>query len=914
MLSKASIYRAVGSTVSPILISCMVLSSFVVAYAQNNPATNGSGDGEADIIDLQDQLHQAPQLGWNEIDKQDWEDLLANQTNTSKYDKRIITQLLPALVGQENNLLDGLVVSRLRRGYTNGETSYETAGATNASQHGQAKAVALAALGTTWCGTDVIFPRRLDQEKPLWVHQQTQVDTKEQERWPFSRNFDSLARQFFWIEARAFTNRPITATTWSSFLQQVAKGEIEERFGLTPGSLANSSASDLDQTVARARLAKTLGLPDLPEANSESEFFEALGRRRLEIELNLPRNSFVGGDSGQSWREIYQQIGFRVLEQQVSLPEDFTNKPLFQDVQFLVSDPRFLQLQKRLEVRSQHYTDPRIAFNLPTEEYLTTNSGQNIFQRVVSGDPEAFSIIGAYFLADSLELSPNDTKQFILKVSQQAGELPAIPLANARPIDPNLSSDEIFNSDTEKHPVLFELLGRGLSDQIRDQLPKLNDSVLRALSDNNNTPNYEDVLAVITNIKQQQDAIQKLAITSAEDANYFQINPDGSFKKDGGKLTPGFTTNNLRNRGIAILSKTLGIDVVSLAQLETTTSDTELITETNTVAEQIDEAIGWPSGTTDQLTRRSPESGIEEALLTDKQLIEIGADNLWDRLGVSDELKTVLTTYFFTDSIPENAPIPTDEDEAVTEESESVDSDNLDEESDEEIEISESSESLEELGEDEFLYQSVLQSHPAALDDSLSLGLGISLNDLELLITGRMMPALIHITLARLGKEITPKDSTVILDDATLLDLFTDPATDEAAQLTNIATDFPFIQESYLNKIAGAIQDDDLYQIWRTTHSEAVYQWNVFCPNKQQEAKAAIAKVIDYLVSLPSAEGNSVATPPTRPYQILTYDLSVIDSDTALKINEAYPDADGQDIKSGAFNNPRDWDHLYIGY
>jgi hypothetical protein len=866
----------VGSIILPYDVNGLVLTN-----AQTLSSQIDLSDQTALLNSLQETLAKLDRQGTitlNDLDKADWDASTLSQKNLSEYDKKIVTQLLPALTGPNGLALRSVVVDRIRRGYTGKDIkSWETAGASNNSQHRSGKAISLVGIGTTSCAAETLFPRNLDPQKTLWVHYQNQVADKATERWPFGRAFDTVARQFFWIEGRSFTNRPITSLTWTNFLQQIAKGEIEERFGITPGALANTAVSDLDVVVAQARLARALNLPEIPTATSEATFYENLGRRMLEIELSLPRNSF----NGTSRRQIAQQVGIRVLEQQLSLPEDTGNEILVDTTTFFTTDPRFLQLKKRLEERGENYIDPRIGFSLPPEEYFATGEGQSIFQRLISGDPDAFAIVGTYFLADSLELSPDDTRTLLNNTNQVAEDLPDLPIDKARPIDPNLSADRLLAGPLDQQAALFETIGRTLVPQIKAQLPLLNESVLRSLSTTNKVPSYESIIGIITDSDKRSEAIQKLAASSVVDANYIS----------------GFTIANLRDRGMTILSHTINVDIVDLQQLETNETDTENVTTTQNIADTIDNAMGWPTGTARKLTLRGAQGAADESLLSDGELLQIGASMLWDRLGLPEVYKSILNRYYFSSNLTDLTPLPNNDPE-------------LDTPSTDEVIIDENAgEIIEEIEDGVTALAIPAQDNTTVA--TFTEALNITRQDVELLLAGRMFIALPRITIAQIGNAIA--FNTESFDKSLLLSLFNHTAT-AFSEEDFTAVEIPaFLQTTFADNLQQALSDKDNYLLWDTFHREAVYQWNVSCSDKRQETWDAIARLIDYLVSLPSSE-TSTSTPPTRPYQILTYNMSVLSEETEAKIKTAYPDADGDTYKWGVYNNPRDWDHIYIGY
>lgn len=831
----------------------------------------------SELLETTEVLSEAdfnPQIVFNSQDREDW----SNLTNKDLflYDRRIMTQLLNYLVSSEGGNFDPLVIDRIRRGYEMSENreSRKVEGAENISQHHFGKAASLAAVGTTSCYRDVLFPRFLDEPKPVFVHWQVADDDPAKQRWPFARNFDALARQFFWLEARALTNRPITSLTWSNFKQQIAKAEIEERFALTPGELAYVPVSSLAATLARQRLSASLGLPTIPEADTEAAFYESIGRRLFEQELNLPLGSF----EGRSWPELYQQLGLRVLQQQASLPP---SPGVDQSL-----------LEGRLEAREGYYNDPHVAFNLPTAEYLPPTDQSDLFTRIKNGDPTAFALVGAYALAESLELAPTDTKRLLYDLSAEAER--TIDLRSARPIDEVFQPEAIFAPSANNHPTLFEAIGRTRQAELSRRLAWLNEGLLSAISETNKTPSLADLLGVLTDPEKRQKALASLSQTSQEDANY-----DG-----------GFTIEALSSRGTQLLAKALDLTPKELAQFEAQPNNPELVG----VGETVDLSFGWPLGTAqDLVARQSQPPSPETAKLQERHLLQIGAAKLWQRLKLPLPLFISLQAYYFQGPPPDPSELDQLIEEETLPESETTPPVKPEEEGEAKqgtTEVTAEGEGEEPEPEEGEEISFVVGAEDDSLAERLSQATGLPVTDSYFFLTGQMAPALIRATLARLGFELQAMAPTLPSPDV-FVSLFDQPTSQRAQDITK-SDSLPLVSPNLLPELKQAIENNHDYQLWRTVHGEAIDQWNVTCFGRQAAAEAAINQLIDKLVSLPAEP--AADNQPARPLQLLIFDKERLSPELREKITAAYPGADGENSKWGLYSAPRTWNEVYVAY
>ncbi len=826
----------------------------------------------AELAELTNQLTSPGELSLNQADQEDWATL--TNKDTGLYDHRLLTQLLPNLT----NNLDHLTVDALRRNHATEATkkSDEISGATNTSQHYYGKAASITSVGLTSCAAETYFPRTFEGSEQVWLHWQTGDADEQTPNGIFERSFDKMARAAFWAESRSFTRRFIGSTTWSNFLQQLAKGEIEKRFGLPAGSLAYTAVSDLDSLLAKARIAQQLGIVTLPEAKSETDFYTQLGQHITEKELDLPFDSFVG----TSWREIYQRVALRVLDITASLPQDVTKDTTTTPIDQLISpsNSHLQQLTSRLEARSKLYPDPQIAFNLPTEEYLTTGESSSIFTRILNADPDAYAIVGAYFMADSLEFSPVATQRFIGQIAN--GEDRAPNLAEGRPIDPSLSPTTLFANQPNALTAQFEKIGRSQESIMTEHLSRLNGAVLLALSDSNRTPTLDTVINNLVDETKRPTLLQAVAKASIADANYYVADSEGRLQKDSeGQPLSGFSNENLVRRGQELLAEALGANQSEVEALESDASgeDTQLL------AARFDTVMGWPDQTTLHLAQNST------AIDLDKLILETGAKLLWQRLELTENESALLNHLYLGTTEPTSAGAGDDEDQ------------------------------LGDLGETGTLGDSGDGSNdgsgetinfaiPAAqqtLLKRLSVTTELDASDTALLLTGRFLPAMYRMSLSVINSR------TLTNSESDLLDEIDKPATElDPSLITPTET---LLRPSYFEAIAKAVEADDTYFLWRSTREEVIYQWNMDCSNKKEQADKAIERLVDTLISLPYDEAGT-AQVTSRPIQILTYNKEGLNDSLHDKIGQAYPNADGKNTKWGVYTNPRDFDHLYISY
>ncbi len=821
-------------------------------------------------------LQSIQRLTFNEVDKADW---LDENNDSQLHDRRILFELAPYL--KDNAATTGissLIFDRLRRGYDTDETkiSRKTSGATNVSPHYYGKAATVSAIGTTSCIDEVLFPRSINNQKPVWVHWQTGEQHNNVTEWPFGWGFDSVARQFFWLEARAITNHPITSLTWSNFLQQLAKAEIEERFDLPAGSLSNIAVSDLPNTIARLRLASQLGLADLPAATTEPIFYEALGRREVEQNLNLPVGSLT---SQKSWRDVYKTIGLRVMEEQLSLPQPSAESLITAPADQIVTaeSDRVKQVAARFKARAELYQDPRLAFNLPPEAYIPSTGEDSIVTQLSAGQPEAFATVGAYFLTESLGLTTGEAAKFVQDI--QSGQEAVIPLSSAHLTDPRYQLKNYFSADSSpaNQADIFETVGREQEETIKSHLARINESVLRSIQSDNTTPSLNEIISLITDSSRRVTSLSELANYSSEDANY----PDG------------ITIEALRQRGVVLLADALDLDPTLVQKLDSDTDNAD-VTET---AQIIDTAMGWPNGTTRDFARRQgSEVSPTTALVQEKQLLTIGSTNLWTKLGLEQSTQDKLHSLFFggVSPVDQTVPISPPEPETRPTPSPSPASDGND--------------------DDEFVELDI----PASQQDlatELQQQIGLPPEEVATVLSGQLRPLIYKGTISRLAS-ILAIDST--LTPQKFLEALSKP---EASALASIAdqglqlTSPSFVMPNFFNRLQEIAKSGDLYRVQELFQAEAVHQWNFNCPNKTVQAQQAIEQLVRVLVGLPGQDDSNSEGLPPRPVQILTYDTSNFDSDLTDEIEAAYPGADGKDNRQGVYGSlERSYDSVTIGY
>lgn len=865
----------------------VLLATPQLSIAQENTTT-------LDIAELQKAADAAlapSDIVFTEVEKAIWKQKIQDGS-LDELDKRLTNIVLPALAQQF-----GQINVDILKDYADDsqKTSRLLDGVTNDSQRHSAKAAVVRSLGTVSCGTTVYFARSLDPKKPLWLNQATDDPSSHQTSQPFfGRSFDSVARQSLFLPIRSFTNRLITSQSWSNMLQQIAKGEIEERFNLPAGALSNSAVSDLDSVLAQARLARQLGLPSLPTAKDETDLYTKLGQRNLELALNLPANSFTSQNNATLWRETYQNIGVRVLEQQLAMPETGTEQPLFPATTALLSNSRFQLLAKRLQTRAALYKDPAIALNLPTAQFLPTSSTESdLVTRLANGDPDAFAAVGAYFLADSLELPSSQTTTIVQAAAK--GEERPISLAEARPLDNTQVPDKLFSIETnlKARQAIFEQIGRQYESIIKNHLPQLSENVLMAISDGSNTPSYNDIITVITNTSRRQDTLQKLAPHSVADANYTQ-----------------FTTEELKNRGQKLLSDALNIPVSSLNQLEATPDSNG----TRLIGEQVDSALGWPTVNEQPLSRL-----LATNKATDEQIIKAGSDLLWQRLGYTDTLSAALTSYFQT-GIAVGLAVPTPHISTVTPDTsaEGVDLTTPAAGSSTTIppvqpDTSASGDTSDGSGDETVTFAIPAAQEP--LLQALTTETGLPLTALTFLADGRLQPALERLSLATIGQDLATGSR---ITPAKLIAAYSQPSAENNAVITNqgkqVFTNNYLLDPNFIDSLTKLTANTQQFERWQLWHNEIIRQWNITCPSQQVQAKQALNKLINFIATWPTTENGVESNDPTAPIQIFVSAKDLIDANTQQTVNSTY-DTNNTDTKTGLFTAPRLANEgIYIGY
>lgn len=813
------------------------------------------------------------------------------------YDKRLLTQTLPYLVSPETGLFNQIQAETIRGYYEDRQKiSRLFPGADQESQRHRAKAGVIRSLGSTSCGSESLFARLLDPAKPLWVHYQLEQPAPQTPVWPFGRNFDKVARQFFWLEGRAFANRAITPTGWQDFLAQLAIGEIEERLALRPGALANLPIDGLPTAIAEARIAANLGLPILPSAQSEESFYADLGRRQLELAFQLPTHSLVG----KNWRAIYQQIGFRVLEEELGLPAPASLDSVFETALSLTDNPRFQALAAELTERSEFYQDRLLAFNLPSELELPSGGESPLDQRLINGDPEAFALAGAWFLADSLDLSPNDSQTFVRLIA--AGQNRPISLASAKAFDVELSLTTLFSAETteEERQTLFERLGRGYETAIKGTLPRLNEAALLAIVDANQLPTLSTVLTDLTNPDRRSAIVAKLAAASAEEADY----PNG------------LTFEALVGRGQVQLAETLGLTPTELTDLQAAKPSATA----RATGAFVDQALGWPAGTAFDLAQQTDKtSSIAAKQLQEKRLLQTGANRLWDFLRLTGRLKTALDELYFNGVVTSDLTgyQPEFEDETIaTEEMDETPEEQEGDEQETAEEAETDTETDDELGEDqEFTDETVELAIPVeyeSLANALKRSLVLPLAEIELLITGHWLPGLRRASFGLIGVELGQSSN---LTGEKLIEAWKNSSQESAKDLRQHGQIFD--QSSIVpNKLADELKNSTAANLSRTIEDLAVYQWNITCLDKRVEAKEAINRLIKTLIDLPEIIDGATTEDnrPNRPVQMITYSVADLADTTRQAIDQAYPGANGLFRKWGVYRADRAWDMVYIGY
>ncbi len=847
------------------------------------PTPNNDSDQTLfDLAESLDALFGQPALELNQLDKQAWQDLASKSTES--YDRRIMTELLPYLV--ESSAFPSLVVDRIKRGYDTEATkqSRTIPGSTSESPHHTGKGLAISAVGLTSCLDSRLFNRGLDITKPLWVRGQLPAATNQELPGFFGRSFDRVARQFFWIEGRSFTNRPISPQSWSELLRLIGLGEIEERFGLRPGVLAATPNEQLPDRLAAQRLGQVLGVSDLPmAADNEAEFYQKLGQHQIELNLGLPLDSLAGRR-----QQLYQQIGWRVLETELDLPVDPSDQetPVTSSDNYLES-PRFQQLATALREKARFYPNPEISLNLPNS-YLSENQQSGFIDRLIIGDPRALAVAGAYFLADSLQLPSSATSQFLASVEQ--GEDRMIPGALIRPTDPNLRINQLFDSETtdEQQLALFEALGRLQQSTLRQNLPRLSETLLLAFNSDGKVPSLESVVQNLSNPSRRAILWQKIGTGSVEDANYSAL-----------------TDETLIARGRTLLGRALNLSQTELKAVERL-DESQPTNQFEATLETIDTAFDWPTGTAAKVIRG-------QAAIT-----QLGSEKLWQKLDFPSQLQEALHDLYFTNQLN---PLPDDSEPAEPEEeTETTPSPSPSAKASSSPEGPEPD--TDQSGEDPFGDETVEFSLPPEaqpLADLLKQQTSLPEEDIEYLITGRWYPGLLRLTLARVAQELN-KETTVT--PGQLVGLLNQPSPTQAEPFLNqreiISQQTHIVPLELMNQLDKAAKENNLYQLWYLMASElAIKQWNLTCQDKQEETSLAIERLIETLIALPNQE---VGTPsdseptdkPPRPTQIFSYSLS---DELKEKAEAAYPGMGQNDIRWGVYGGvARAWDQVLIRY
>lgn len=798
-----------------------------------------------------------------------WQTALDNST-LDQYDKRLTAQTLP-LLGREF----GPMVAQSLLGYTQKgrDISREFAGAKNTSQRATGKAAAITAIGTTVCSTETLFSRSLNPATLLWVHQQTGQTTHTSAlNQFFGRSFDMVARQSFWQEGRAFTNSFIAPTDWSDFLQAIGRGSLEQQFALEPSSLQNIPTDQLTETVGRLHFASQLGLPDIPEAENEEEFYTQLGQWRLEQTLGLPRHSFVG----QTWQEIYRHIGFRGLEDQLTPQLASDHSPFETTETVLTENERFTALAEQLTQRGLIYTEPLRALGLPTEEILATTEGQStLYERLINGDPQAFATAGAYFLADNLNLPLSEIRLLLARID--LGNDRPISLAQARPVDSQFQTDQLFSAEStaETRQQLFYSLGQAYRQQIESRLPQVNESVLLAITGNNTNPTYQQVISVITNGAQRDTTFQTIGEATAQESLVGQL-----------------TEESLEKYGAAQLAETFDVattDITNLSDPNRNDSDPTI----KATGILLDSGFGWPEGTAARIAKQeiNPES-VAATLIQGSQLL-LGATRLWEKLGLDEDLITQLNELYFTSEAPTE-----DELDEETSPTPSIDDEEL----------------IDPEGTDEYIEFAIpVEEQPFA--EAVSTELRIPLEAVDSLLTGRFRTTLLYLTLTQIANELAGRST---ITPSKLIHLLEQPsieATQTFLAQTELLQESTYVSPTLYAQLEAAIGENNLAGIWSALINEVVYQWNITCPDKQAETKTAITNLVETLVDLPAdpADGTASQT-ATRPIQLFTYSTTNLPAALMEKVQAAYPGLGRADIKWGLYAAPRAWNHLYIGY
>lgn len=913
LIIDRSICKLTQKTLAALLILTVISFAIPQAESQENQKNNGAET----LFAYADDLEDLGDLIFTRSDRALWQAAIG-ENEISQYDKRLTNLLLPRLAA----LFGDLKIQTLY-GYKeeNNKISREFSGATNLSQRAIGKAAAVTAIGTVSCGTETLFARVINPPKPLWLHYQKKQENKQGLNDFFGRSFDKAARESFWLEGRAFTNALITPKSWSDFLQRVAKAEIEEQFGLKAGSLGLAPSGEMESTLGRLRLASQLGLPDLPLAGAENELYADLGQWQIENSLALPRYSL----RGETWRDIYQNIGFRVLEDQFSpSSQDLRSSPFNEGN--VTENPRFQLLAQQLEKRAKQYANPRRALNLPTESYLPQANDQlGLLDKLLLGDPDAFATAGAYHLADSLQLNPAATELFIKSIAGGDERVPN--LSSAHPLDNSLPLTDLFSSETtaEKRLALFEQAGKSYELIIKENLEAVNEIVLLSLVGDNKNPSLSQVIAAVTDENRRPELFIAIGRASAEEADY----------------SDGFSAKTLQERAINTLGKAFNLepaDITALAQPERNESDPALKATGNT----IDRLMNWPEGTAMTIARQELNDDSAAASLYEQQRLRQGATKLWGYFGFSDSLADTMNNLYFSDIVPSDeelakglkkdadngSPVPEPPSETnsgpeanpspgnnpdginvgtgvVTTSppgTKTTDGSNADK-----------NEGDTDLGFDE---DEVVQFAIAPQELSLAGGLQAAtlapLSSIDALLAGRLRAALTQATLASLARQLG-EDSTITVGK--LIELYEQPTHELAtavAQQAESTSGSYLVDENFFSSLKENVASQ-FYPVWNTLTNEAIRQWNIDCPSLLPQAETTIASFIEAASEFPAiGEVENQEENVARPAQIITYSKDYFNEPLVNRLTAAYPGMGERGIKWGLYTSPRAWDHLLL--
>lgn len=861
----------------------------ILGFAQSNVSTNELGY----LAYLTDRLQAG--VIFSQSEQRTWEQIIDDQQLADK-DKRLTNYILPSLVEEFGQLHVDIL-----KDYSTPEQqkSRLLANSVGISPRYFAKATSVTSLGTINCtDSSASFARELELAKPLWLNRQLKspndlIDAKANNF--FGRSFDLAARQGLNLPLRSITNRLTSELTWSGLLQQLATAEIEERFDLKTGVLANIPSSELDLAIARARLSRQIALGNLPTTQDTQSSFTldkptlkaSLGQQIVEQTLNLPQNSFTSLSKTRFWYETYQNIGWRVLEEELAIPIDEQTSSPFPTSTSLTELPRFQLLAKKLAQRGEIYKNPVLALGLPTEGYLPTATGESdIYQQVLNGDPDALATIGAYFLADSLQLSSSATAELVQAVRR--GENRAINLATARPLPSELQAETLFKGDStlkERNQTL-SLVGESSHQALTAQLARINGNVLLAITGNNQAPSLNQIESILRDQSKKAEILEKLAKFSANDADY----PDG------------LTAAALQRRGEQLLAEAINLDSTEIQQLSEPTDSAIVLS----IGQKVDSALGWPSLNDQPLSRQ-----LATKSLTERQLLEVGIDQLWNKFRFYDELKVALNSYFFDyliQPVNRREPSLTDQNEETV---------TIDEPSNSDGSASDQTDTDEDTakdsGDEEIVIFKILKDFhqdETSITDALTAVTGLDAEALVPILSGRFNSGLKLFTLSTMAK-ILSENSTITTTK--LLNLYDQPTVNGVESITNQATavsENGFILPSFFTDLTNIANEEQVKNAWQIIDQEIYRQWNIDCPLKTEAVNRNLERLIDKVMEWP-ATTNEPSQEPTRPVQIFTFNPESFSEKIQTKISTSYPK--DRQSKSGVFPNPRNWDDIYIG-